>query len=163
MRRALLAVLALALVCAPVALAGSTGTWTPVTPDYNQNFNLVGLQRTADGVLHVAAQAHNAANAQDGDFIHVPIAPSGAVGATTTISSDWVGPNSPDITTNPGGGLLAIWGGIHTTTTGEPLNNGTFATSDDSGSAWNVDPNGPWNGGGSAGGTYVYASQISAA
>jgi hypothetical protein len=42
------------------------------------------------------------------------------------------------------------------------LNNGTFATSDDTGSAWSVDPNGPWNGGGTAGGTYVYASQISA-
>src|SRR4051794_21799788 len=146
MRRALLAVLALTLVCAPVAFAGSTGTWTPVTPDFNENFNLVGLQRTADGVLHVAAQAHNAANAQNGDFIHVPIAPDGAVGAATTISADWVGTNSPDIAANAGGGLLAIWGAIHSTTTGDPLNNGTFAASDDSGSAWNVDPNGAWSG-----------------
>ena len=57
---------------------------------------------------------------------------------------------------------MAIWGGIHSLTTGDPLNNGTFATSDDSGAAWTVDPAGPWPSGGTAGGSYVYAAQIGA-
>jgi type II secretory pathway pseudopilin PulG len=156
---ALLALLVVA-VLVPAASAGTGGTWTPVTPDFNENFNLVGLHRTADGVLHVAAQAQNAANPQHGDFIHIPIPPGGTVGSPTVISGDWNGTNSPDITAGQAGGLLAVWGGIHTVTTGDPLNNGTFATSDDTGTAWTVDPTGPWPSGGSAGGTYVYASQV---
>ena len=162
MRRAFALLLCVMFSAVPTAFAGTGGTWTPVTPDYNQNFNLVGLHRTADGVLHVAAQQNNAANSQQGDLIHIPISPGGAVGAASTITAGWAGTESPDITANPGGGLLAIWGGIHSTTTGDPLNNGSFATSDDSGSAWTVDPVGPWPSGGTAGGTYVYASQISA-
>ena len=162
MRGAFVAAVAAALLSAAPASAGAGGTWTPVTPDYDQNFNLVGLHRTADGVLHVAAQQHSAANPQHGDFIHVPVSPGGGVGSATVISGDWEGTNSPDITANQSGGLLAIWGGIHTVTTGDPLNNGSFAVSDDSGTAWTVDPGGPWPTGGTASGTYVYAAQISA-
>src|SRR4051794_7914578 len=163
MRGGLALAAVLALLAAPTAMAGTDGTWTPVTPDYSQNFNLVGLHRTADGVLHVAAQQKNAANPQHQDLIHIPIAPNGSVGTASPIATDWVGLNSPDLTANPGGGLLAIWGGIHSLTTGDPLNNGSFATSDDSGTAWNVDPVGPWPSGGTASGSFVYAAQISAA
>src|SRR4051812_35911439 len=163
MRGGLALAAVVALLAAPTAMAGTNGNWTPVTPDYNQNFNLVGLHRTADGVLHVAAQAPSAANPQHQDFIHIPIGPDGVAGPRSTIASDWVGSNSPDLVANPGGGILAIWGGIHSTTTGDPLNNGSFATSDDSGSAWTTDPVGPWPSGGTAGGSFVYAEQISAA
>ena len=162
MRGGFLAVVAAALLCAPAALAGTNGSWTPVTPDFNQNFNLVGLYRTADGVLHVAAQQHTPANAQHDDLIHIPISPTGTVGASSVIAGDWQGTNSPDILAGPTGGLLTIWGGIHSLTTGDPLNNGSFATSGDSGTAWTVDPVGPWPSGGTAGGSYVYAAQISA-
>ncbi len=162
MGRGALGVLAALLLAAPAASAGTNGNWTPVTPSFDQNFNLVGLYRTGDGVLHVAAQVNNAANPQHNDIIHIPISSGGSVGATSIVSGDWVGTESPDIEANPGGGLLTLWGGIHTTTTGDPLNNGDFATSDDSGSAWTVDPNGPWGSGGTAGGTYVYAEQVSA-
>ena len=163
MRGGFVAAVVALLLCAPAALAGPSSPWAPVTPDFGQNFNLVGLHRTADGVLHVAAQAADPANAQRGAFVHIPISPDGTVGASTVISGNWVGTNSPDITANPGGGLLAIWGGIHSLTTGDSLNNGTFATSDDSGAAWNVDPVGPWPTGGTVGHGYVYAAQIGAA
>ena len=162
MRRGFLVALMASLLAVPSASAGTGGNWTPVTPDYNQNFNLAGLYRTADGVLHVSAQQNDQANPQNGDFIHVPISPGGAVGPASIMSADWVGTNSPDILGNPGGGLLSIWGGIHSTTTGDPLNNGTFATSGDGGGTWAADPNGPWGSGGTAGGTYVYAEQVSA-
>src|SRR4051794_38317250 len=162
MRRALLFSLVAVLAAATTASAGTGGTWTPVTPDFNENFNIVGLQRTADGVLHVAAQQTNAADSQNNDLIHVPISPGGAVGGATIIAGGWRGTNSPDILAGQTGGLLSIWGGIHSTTTGDPLNNGSFATSDDSGAAWSVDPAGPWPSGGTASGTYVYAAQIGA-
>src|SRR3954451_17761331 len=163
MRGGLALAAVVALLAAPTAMAGTNGTWTPVTTDFNQTFNLVGLQRTADGVLHVAAQQKNAANPNHQDLVHIPIGPDGVAGPVATIAPDWASLNSPDLIANPGGGLLTIWGGIHSTTTGDPLNNGSFATSDDSGAAWTMDPVGPWPSGGTAGGSFVYAAQIAAA
>src|SRR3954468_22182723 len=107
MRGGLALAAVLGLMAASAAMAGTNGTWTPVTPNFDQNFNLVGLQRTADGVLHVAAQANNAANPQHYDLVHIPISSNGAVGSTSTITSDWAAVNSPDLTANPAGGLLA--------------------------------------------------------
>src|SRR5689334_4801199 len=129
MRGGLALAAVIALLVAPTAMAGTNGAWTPVTPNFDQNFNLVGLHRTADGVLHVAAQA-NSADPNHYDLVHIPISSGGAVGPQSTITADWAGVNSPDLAANPGGGMLAIWGGIHSTTTGDPLNNGSFATSD---------------------------------
>lgn len=157
MRRALL-VLGFGLVCAPAASAGTPGHWTPVTPNYNENFAVVGLHRTADGVLHVASRAKEAGNTEAA--VHTPIAPNGTVGGTTPIVQGWEGLDAPSITTNPAGGLAVMWGGIHSTTTGDPYNNGGYATADDSGSAWTLQPDTPWGTGGTAGGTYVYAAQI---
>jgi hypothetical protein len=152
MRRGILLGITLGLVCAPAAFAGTAGTWTPVAPVFDQNFNVVGLQRTADGVLHVVAQAQSAAANQD-DIVHTPVSPNGTVGPTTSVATGWVGTESPDLALNPGGGLAAMWGGLHSTTTGDPLNDSGIATSDDSGAAWSLAPVAPVTGG------FAYGSQ----
>jgi hypothetical protein len=157
MRRAL-AGLVIALTFAPAAWAGSAGTWTPVTQPYNENFGLVGLYRTADGVLHVTSRA-GGGGGNPTDAIHAGVAPNGTVGPFTPIATGWNGMSASDVTANSGGGLAVMWGGTHSTTTGDPLNNGGIATSDDSGSAWTLSPASPW-GGGTASADYVYAAQI---
>jgi hypothetical protein len=119
---------------------------------FNQNFGVAGLTRTADGVLHVVAQANDPTPNQY-DIVHTPVAPDGAVGPQSTVAAGWVGTESPDIAPAPGGGLAVMWGGFHSTTTGDPQNDSGLATSDDSGSAWNLSPVAPVTGG--------YASQWS--
>src|SRR4051795_8178939 len=101
MRGGLALAAVVALLAAPTAMAGTNGTWTPVTTDFNQTFNLVGLQRTADGVLHVAAQQKNAANPNHQDLVHIPIGPDGVAGPVATIAPDWASLNSPDLIANP--------------------------------------------------------------
>jgi hypothetical protein len=154
MRRGLLAACLLCLACAAPAVAGTVGTWTPVAPVFDQNFGVAGLTRTADGVLHVVAQA-NDPTPNRYDIVHTPVAPNGAVGAQSTVAAGWAGTESPDIAQAPGGGLAVMWGGLHSTTTGDPLNDSGIATSDDSGAAWNLSPVAPVTGGG------AYASQWS--
>jgi hypothetical protein len=154
MRRGLLLAWFLCLACAAPAAAGTAGTWTPVAPVFNQNFGVAGLTRTADGVLHVVAQANDPTPNQY-DIVHTPVAPNGAVGPQSTVAAGWVGTESPDIAPAPGGGLAVMWGGLHSTTTGDPQNDSGLATSDDSGSAWSLSPVAPVTGGGG------YASQWS--
>jgi hypothetical protein len=156
MRRALLLALALALAGAPASLAGTGGQWTPVSRPYSENFNLAGLERTGDGVLHVVSLAKDADPSTEG-VIHAGVASNGTVGGFTPVTTGWVGLSSPDLSFHPGGGLAAMWGGLHSTTTGDPQNDSGIATSDDSGSAWSVSAVSPITGG------YVYASQISIA
>jgi hypothetical protein len=154
MRRALLLAGLLCLACAAPAAAGTAGTWTPVAPVFDQNFGVAGMTRTADGVLHVVAQANNP-TPNLYDIVHTPVAPSGAVGPQSTVAAGWAATQSPDIAPAPGGGLAVMWGGLHSSTTGDPQNDSGIATSDDSGSAWNLSPVAPVTGGGG------YASQWS--
>jgi len=156
MRRALLLAFAFALAGAPASLAGTGGQWTPVSRPYSENFNLAGLERTGDGVLHVVSLAKDADPSTEG-VIHAGVASNGTVGGFTPVTTGWVGLSSPDLSFHPGGGLAAMWGGLHSTTTGDPQNDSGIATSDDSGSAWSVSAVSPITGG------YVYASQISIA
>jgi hypothetical protein len=100
----------------------------------------------------VVAQANDPTPNQY-DIVHTPVAPDGTVGAQSTVAAGWAGTESPDIAPAPGGGLAVMWGGLHSTTTGDPLNNSGLATSDDSGAAWSLSPVAPTPGG--------YASQWS--
>src|SRR5438045_3277146 len=90
MRRALAAALAigLALTCAPAAFAGTNGTWTPVSQPYNQNYNVPGLYRSPDGILHVVTLARGFGDATKDDIAHAGVQPSGAVGTLTPVVTD---------------------------------------------------------------------------
>jgi hypothetical protein len=136
------AVLALVVAIAAAALApvaATAATWTRVTSGKQGNSNVLGVARTGDGVLHVAWNVDDSGTAQS---IHVtPISPAGKVGAAADVVSGWAGAGSPALVARPNGGLRIFFGGIHSTSAGDPLVGMILAASDPSGTAWNGDEN----------------------
>jgi hypothetical protein len=108
------ALLALTL-CPAAALAGPPGKWTRVTGIDGveaSNIDEIGLERTADGVLHVA-WAREPLNAP-GVVLHSAIAADAAsIVGPVTIASFGNGVNkSVDLVAGPSGGLRALFSGL---------------------------------------------------
>jgi hypothetical protein len=113
---ALSAVLAM-LVLAPAALAGGVGQWTQVTGPA-ENTDEVGVARAPDGSLHVAWPNHAGATES---IRHTKFSSNGAKLSQNTVVAGWASMNnSIELVQRPGGGpLVALWGGIRSTSPGE--------------------------------------------
>src|SRR5215213_5781416 len=119
-RRAVLALLATALVAAPAAQAGSPGKWTQLGEANLANIDEAALARTSDGVLH-AVWTIPAAN--NDTLVHAAIAPDGTPSAPNVIQTGWAAISSvPDLVSSLDG-LRVFFGGIRTTNSGEQNDN----------------------------------------
>ena len=121
--------------------AGPPGTWTEISGGGITNIVEPGLHRTADGTLHVAIES----TANNTDSIEVAhITASGALAGRHTAIPSWSGTTAdPDLVSAPGGGMRLVFGGHHTTVTGDPYNEGYvyYASSDATGASWTLAPN----------------------
>jgi hypothetical protein len=128
------AVCAAALAAAPSAFAGSPGKWTEISPNTLDNINQVSLARTGDGVLH-AVYSLGGQHA----LVHVTVSPAGVPGAANPVVEDWASVDPvPDLVTEPDGTLRTLFGGIHSTVTGDPNNDFNTATAPAAGSPWSL-------------------------
>jgi hypothetical protein len=152
-RRIVLAAAVLgALAAAPTATAA---TWKQLTSDGGSSIDQVALLRTSDGVLHVAWHKPTGPNTED--LLHTAIAANGKVGATTPVQSGWTGFGNAGLTTMPGGGIRAFWGGLRSTDSSDPNNDENMAVSTDGGTTWALTP-----GSVVQPGTQAYGSSVSA-
>jgi hypothetical protein len=123
------------------AHAGPPGTWTTISGGGISSIVEPGLHRTADGTLHVAI-ASSANNTNSIDVAHVSA--GGALTGRSSAVSGWATTTfDPDLVAGPGGGMRLVFGGLRTTVTGDPYNEGYVytASSDGSGAAWTLAPN----------------------
>src|SRR5947208_2832490 len=117
-----------------VAPATAAAKWTQVTAGKQGNSDVLGLARTADGVLHVAWNVEDTPNLQS---IHItPITPAGALGTAADVVTGWAGAGDPALVVEPGGGLRIFFGGIHSTDTADPLVGMISASSGADGAIW---------------------------
>jgi hypothetical protein len=151
-RRIVLAAAVLALAAAPTAKAA---TWKQLTSDGGANIDQVALLRTSDGVLHVVWHKRTGPNTED--LLHTVIGANGKVGATTPVQSGWTGFGNAGLTTIPGGGIRAFWGGIRTIDPNETNQDENMAVSTDGGASWALTP-----GSVVQRGTQAYGSSVSA-
>ncbi len=151
-RRIVLAAAMLALAAAPTAKAA---TWKQLTSSGGANIDQVALVRTGDGVLHVVWHRQTGPNTED--LVHTAIAANGKVGATTPVQSGWATIGNAGLTTIPGGGIRAFWGGIRTTESTETNQDENMAVSTDGGASWALTP-----GSVVQPGTQAYGSSVSA-
>src|SRR5215212_3189258 len=87
---------------AAVPTASAATKWSPVTSGKQSNSAVLGLARTADGVLHVAWDVDDPTT----ESINVTsISPAGKIGATASVVSGWAGTGSPALVTTPTGDL----------------------------------------------------------
>lgn len=129
---AALAALALLLAAAPSGAA----TWRPVTSGKQGNSNVLGLARTADGVLHVAWNVDNPDNTESLNLTN--IAPNGTISAPSPIVSGWAGVGSPGLAVDVPGVLRVFFGGSRTTNQGEDLFGMITAQSSTGGQSWEL-------------------------
>ena len=129
------------MVIAPVAHAGTIGSWTPVTEPGNSNILRIGLYRTGDGILHAVWAQPNTSASGDDAVGHATITPGADVSGANSVVTGWLGTSDPDIPRAEGGsGLATVWGGLHSGSPSDPNNNASMATSDDFGAAWSLFP-----------------------
>jgi hypothetical protein len=128
--------LLLALLVPAAALAGPPGKWTRVTSFAEPvNTNEVGLERTADGVLHVlwpndtgsSEQILHSAISADAKSVSGPDAVTGGANSVN---------GSVDLVPGPGGGLRAFFAGLFPSTSFSQVM--ATATSDASGKTWSA-------------------------
>jgi hypothetical protein len=151
-RRIVLAAAVLALAAAPTAKAA---TWKQLTSDGGANIDQVALLRTGDGVLHVVW--HKRTGPTTDDLLHTAIAASGKIGATTPVQSGWATIGNAGLSTIPGGGIRAFWGGLRSTDPNDPNDDENMAVSTDGGRSWALTP-----GSVVQPGTQAYGSSVSA-
>ncbi len=121
--------------------AGPPGNWTPISAGSITNIIEPSLHRTADGTLHVTI-VNSTSSTDSIDVAHVSAA--GALTGRHTAIPSWSGTTAdPDLVTGPGGGMRLVFGGHHTTVTGDPYNEGYvyYASSDGLGASWTLAPN----------------------
>ena len=151
--RAVVAALALLV---PVSTAHAAATsWTQITPATEANIDEVSLARTADGTLHVAWTRPTPSSGND--LLQTPIAPSGVVGGSVLIASNWASFLNPAVVASSGAGLEVFVGGIHSIAAGDPHVNLSMFSSGDGGASWTLYPSDLTNTGS------AYASDTSAA
>lgn len=131
-----LAMLALVAWGSP-ASAGPPGAWTQVTSEaQSSNTSEVGLERTADGALHVL-WARDSGSTEE--IVHTSISPdaTGVSDAHQVIATPLSVNRSVDLVAGPGGGLRAMFAGIFP---GAPSfsNSMATATSGDGGVTWSA-------------------------
>jgi hypothetical protein len=131
----LLTAVVLAGAAAAPHAAGAAGRWQRFGGGGNIS-DQVGLARTPDGVLHVAWRRRRG---RVQDLLQTSIAPSGKVGATTTIATGWASIGSPALVAN-GSQLAAFFPGTQTLITGDPTEGLDLATSADGGRTWTLAP-----------------------
>jgi hypothetical protein len=115
---------ALAIMAMGAPLAGADTTWTKISGDYNANIVVPSLGLTGSTAV-VAWTQETSPSTSD----------LNAVSFTTSPTQDVIGAASSKVATGwaqidfthalfpaPGGGLQLIFNGIHSTTTGDPLN-----------------------------------------
>ena len=121
--------------------AGPPGNWTVISGDGVSNIVEPGTYRTADGTLHVAIVGSTSSL----DSIEVAhVTASGALTGRHSAVPGWSGTTAdPDLVGAPGGGMRLVFGGHHTTVTGDPYNEGYvyYTSSDASGASWTLAPN----------------------
>jgi len=131
-------VAAAALLAAGPALAGPPGKWTRVTGSEGfeaVNTDEVGLERTADGVLHVAWTRK--VDALSDALLHSAIAANArsVAGPNTILYASNTGMNnSVDLVAGPEGGLRVLFAGIFPKTAIDNVL--STATSPQAGTAW---------------------------
>jgi hypothetical protein len=143
------AVVAAALLTPPAQAAevtpakpGTGPVWTTLVGSGVTTSSEPGLRRTADGTLHVAVATRDAANQNSISVFHVRA--DGTYAGTSPAVGPWAGTTlDPDLVGGVGGGLRLVFGGLRTTTTGDPYSEGYLysASSDDAGAAWTLAPN----------------------
>lgn len=103
------------LLAAPVAaIALITGLISPA------------LARGTDGTLHVVFAQHTS---DTDSILHVPVSPSGAVGARSTVVSGWSGlPSDPKIGLDPVRGYHVFFPGMQDTNSTNPWSQGFIST-----------------------------------
>jgi hypothetical protein len=119
--------------------AGPPGKWTVISGGGVVNIDEAGMYRTADGTLHVAL--HREANSLESvDVAH--ISAGGKLEGRQVVLDSWSGlTDDPDLVGAPGGGIRLVFGGIHSTNTGEPYNGTLYESiSDPTGTAWTLAP-----------------------
>jgi hypothetical protein len=134
-------VLSLAGFAAP-ATAGPPGKWTVISGGGLSNIVEPGMYRTADGTLHVALVRDNPNSTESIDVAH--ISESGKLLGRTTVIDQWATvTKDPELVGSPSGGMRLVFGGLRTTVTGDPYNEGYayWAESDPSGTLWTLAPN----------------------
>jgi hypothetical protein len=131
------AILAMLLLTSVTAAAQAAAPWRIVTDPNGTNIDQVGLLRTGDGVLHLAWHKRTGPNTED--LLHTAIAPNGAIGPTTPITTGWAVMQNAALVADPGG-LRVFFGGIHTTEPGETNDELNTASSVDGGTTWALVP-----------------------
>jgi hypothetical protein len=137
------------------AVASASSPWHQVTGSNGANIDQVALLRTAGGTLHVAW--HVPTGGSSDDLHDTSISASGTVEATTSVVAGWAAMDNPALVPAPGGAIQVLFGGIHTTNSGDPNQDLNSAVSSDGGSTWALQP-----GDVAAPGASAYASPISA-
>lgn len=126
------------LVAASSALAGPPGKWSPVTGIEGVeaiNTDEIGLERTADGVLHVAWTRE--ADVLSGTLLHSAIAANGnsVTGPDTIFYASNTGMNnSVDLVSGPEGGLRVLFAGLFPMTAIDEVL--STATAPETGTTW---------------------------
>ena len=148
-------IVAVALFAGPVAGA-SAASWTKVTSmGQVGNTGEIGLERTADGVLHVLWPREGGATEHQVVHSAIPANGKGVVGPDLVFSnsSEFGSVNSSvDLVAGPGGGLRAVFSGIFPD---QPYDSVvTTETSSASGTAWSA----PAAASNTGGASTVYAS-----
>lgn len=151
--------LVVVLLALPVAAgARNPGTWAAVSPSVGQNsIAQPWLLRVAGGSLLVAFDDTTGA----GSILTASIAPTGgAITPGAKIADGWASVSDPAVIPTAGG-LLAFFGGLHSTDSADPNQNLNYATAPSAGGPWTVPP-------GTAASAnnaddYAYASSVAAA
>jgi hypothetical protein len=124
---------------AAAAPQASKRDWTRITDTTGRNTDEVTEARTAGGTLHVIWLRKNGNNL---DLLHTAIDKDGNVaGSPSTVLTGWSALSIPALVAT-GNKLYALFGGLRTTNVKDPYSAGSLymATSDETGSAWNLDP-----------------------
>jgi hypothetical protein len=115
-------VLAAIAICAP--LAGADTTWTKISTDYNANIVIPSLGLTGTTAVVAWTQETSPSTSDLNAASFTPSATEDAAGLVQTkVLQAWAQIDyTHAIFPAPGGGLQLIYNGIHSTTTGDPLN-----------------------------------------
>ena len=115
-----------------------TATWTKVTSGHVVNIAEPGLYRTSDGVLHLVYLRQGSSS---DTLAFTTIGTDGGVDATGVAVGGWAAlPQDPKVVGVPGGGMRLVFGGIRSTSGGDPYGTGQMfsATADAAGVTWSL-------------------------
>jgi hypothetical protein len=137
--RSHLAVPVALLSCLAVAAPASAASWAKVTSDTMTPADQVAVLANPDDSTSVAWNGRTSPGTQS--LFVTKVSGTAKVGATATVASDWVTLSNPALAAGPAGaGTRVFFGGMHTTTTGDPNSDLNDAVSNDGGATWAVDP-----------------------